>query len=110
MPDVERIAEQLRAIPNVVAVVLGGSRAAGTHRPDSDWDFGIYYEGELDVSHVRALGYDGYVAEVGEWSPLMNGGAWFEIGGDKVDVIYRSVDAIAHWITEAAEGRFRVEL
>jgi predicted nucleotidyltransferase len=108
--DVERIAERLRAIPNVVAVVLGGSRAAGTHRPDSDWDFGIYYEGELDVSHVRALGYDGYVSEVGEWSPLMNGGAWFEVDGEKVDVIYRSVDAIAHWIAEAEEGRFRVEL
>ena len=110
MPDVERIAEQLRAIPNVVAVVLGGLRAAGTHRPDSDWDFGIYYEGDLDVSHVRALGYDGYVSEVGEWSPLMNGGAWFEVDGEKVDVIYRSVDAIAHWIAEADEGRFRVEL
>jgi hypothetical protein len=108
--DVERIAEQLQAIPNVVAVVLGGSRAAGTHRPDSDWDFGIYYEGELDVSRVKALGYDGHVSAVGEWSSLMNGGAWFEIEGTKVDVIYRSVDAVAHWIAEAEEGRFKVEL
>ena len=110
MPDVDRITAELFAIPNVVAVVLGGSRAAGTHRPDSDWDFGIYYEGELDVSHVRGLGYDGYVSEVGEWSPLMNGGAWFEIDGEKVDVIYRSVDAVAHWIDEAEAGRFNVAL
>lgn len=110
MPDVEQLVAQLGAIPNVVAVVLGGSRAAGTHRPDSDWDFGIYYEGALDVSHVRALGHDGYVSAVGEWSPLMNGGAWFEIDGVKIDVIYRSVDDIAHWIAEANEGRFKVEL
>jgi predicted nucleotidyltransferase len=26
-----------------MAVALGGSRAAGTQRPDSDWDFSLYY-------------------------------------------------------------------
>jgi len=104
------VAERLAEIPGVVAVVLGGSRAAGTDRPDSDWDFGIYYEGTLDPEHVRALGYEGEVYAPGEWSPLMNGGAWFVIDGVKVDVIYREVAAIQHWIDEANEGRFRVEL
>jgi hypothetical protein len=104
------IGERLAAIPHVVAVVLGGSRASGTHRPDSDWDFGIYYDGPLDPDDVRALGYPGQVFAPGEWSRLMDGGAWFDIDGTKVDVIYRSVDAVGHWIAEANEGRFEVEL
>lgn len=104
------VAERLAAIPNVVAVVLGGSRAAGTHRPESDWDFGLYYDGDIDPDDLRALGYEGDVYRVGEWSPLMNGGAWFVVDGQKVDVIYRDVHAIQHWIDEANEGRFQVEL
>jgi hypothetical protein len=104
------IADRLAGIPNVVAVVLGGSRATGTEQADSDWDFGIYYDGALDADDLRALGYDGQVFEPGEWSRLMDGGAWFEIDGTKVDVIYRSVDAVRHWIDEAEAGRFEVEL
>jgi predicted nucleotidyltransferase len=34
--------EHLGGLPGVKAVTLGGSRAEGTHRPDSDWDFSIY--------------------------------------------------------------------
>lgn len=104
------LAEQLATVPGVVAVVLGGSRAAGTSHEGSDWDFGLYYDGPLDTSVLRGFGWDGQVFEPGEWSSLMDGGAWFTIDGQKVDVIYRSVPAVAHWITEAAEGRFRVEL
>ena len=42
---VEHIAERLAAIPGVVAVTLGGSRATGTAVEGSDWDFGLYYRG-----------------------------------------------------------------
>ena len=104
------VAERLAEMPGVVAVVLGGSRATGTHRPTSDWDFGLYYEGAFDTAPLRALGHEGQVFEPGEWSPLMNGGAWFVIDGVKVDVIYREVGAVRHWIDEAEEGRFKVEL
>ena len=110
MFDPDRLADALIAIPNVVSVVLGGSRAAGTHRPDSDWDLGLYYEGSLDADHLRALGHPGQVFGTGEWSPLMDGGAWFDIDGTKVDVIYREVGAVRHWIAEAEAGRFKVEL
>ncbi|HEX4903910.1 MAG TPA: nucleotidyltransferase domain-containing protein [Acidimicrobiales bacterium] len=110
MFDPEQLADSLIAIPNVVCVVLGGSRAAGTHRPDSDWDLGLYYEGSLDADHLRALGHAGQVFGTGEWSPLMDGGAWFDIDGTKVDVIYREVGAVQHWIDEAEAGRFKVEL
>jgi hypothetical protein len=104
------VAERLAAVPRVVAVVLGGSRASGRDRPDSDWDFGIYYDGTLDPDDVRALGYEGQVFAPGQWSRLMDGGAWFEIDGTKVDVIYREVGAVQHWIDEAAAGRFEIEL
>jgi hypothetical protein len=108
--DPGALADRLIEISNVVSVVLGGSRAAGTHRPDSDWDLGIYYHGTLDADDVRALGYPGEVFAPGAWSRLMDGGAWFDIDGTKVDVIYREVGAVQHWIDEANAGRFQVEL
>jgi hypothetical protein len=45
---VDGIATRLAELPGVLAVSLGGSRARGTHRPDSDWDLAIYYR-DLDV-------------------------------------------------------------
>jgi hypothetical protein len=108
--DAVRIADQLIGVPNVVAVVLGGSRATGRDTPASDWDFGVYYEGTIDPERLRAFGYDGQVFAAGEWSPLMNGGAWWVIDGVKVDVIYREVGAVQHWIDEANDGRFHVEI
>ena len=43
----EWLAEQLQAIPGVVAVTLGGSRARGEQRPDSDWTSGCTTGGDL---------------------------------------------------------------
>lgn len=39
---------ELAALPGVLAVTLGGSRSQGTHRPDSDWDYAVYYRGVFD--------------------------------------------------------------
>jgi predicted nucleotidyltransferase len=38
----DAVAGRLIAIPGVVAVVLGGSRARGTATPESDVDLGLY--------------------------------------------------------------------
>jgi hypothetical protein len=60
LPDtrsVEYLAERLAAVPGVVAVTLGGSRAVGAAVAGSDWDFGLYYRGGLDPA-------DGYVAGI----------------------------------------------
>jgi predicted nucleotidyltransferase len=43
MAGMEWLAARLAEVPGVVAVTLGGSRASGRHRPESDWDFGLYY-------------------------------------------------------------------
>jgi hypothetical protein len=72
---VETIATQLAAIPGVVAVTLGGSRATNTAVEGSDWDFGLYYRGRLDPADVAALGWPGRMFAPGEWGRIVNGGA-----------------------------------
>src|SRR3954467_6594448 len=102
-PRVLDMAGRLVEIPGVVGVVLGGSRALGTHRPDSDVDLGVFYRGALDVAALRALAAETAdqvlgISEIGGWGPWVNGGAWLVIersetqGGDpagtRVDWIY----------------------
>ena len=55
------VAGHLGQLPGVAAVTLGGSRAEGTHRPDSDWDFSIYYRGHFDPQTLRDIGWPGEV-------------------------------------------------
>ncbi|MFI1797967.1 nucleotidyltransferase domain-containing protein [Streptomyces sp. NPDC020379] len=104
------ITTRLAALPHVEAVALGGSRAGGTHGPDSDWDFAVYYRGAFDVAGVRALGWPGEVSGIGEWGGgVFNGGAWLDVDGRRVDVHYRDLDDVEFQLAEAREGRFRVE-
>jgi predicted nucleotidyltransferase len=104
------LTDRLAAIPGVLAVTLGGSRARGTNRPDSDWDFGLYYRGEIDPEDVRALGYPGTVAAAGDWAyPYpMNGGAWLTVEGHNVDLHYRDIADVERWTSEAQEGRWEL--
>jgi hypothetical protein len=102
----EHLAPRLAQIPGVVAVALGGSRASGRAQPDSDWDFGLYYRGRISADDVRALGFSGTVVEPGEWGRLMNGGAWLTVEGTRVDLLYRDLDSVEHWVREAEQGRW----
>ncbi|MDH6216263.1 nucleotidyltransferase domain-containing protein [Streptomyces pseudovenezuelae] len=104
------VADRLASLPTVRAVALGGSRAQGTHRPDSDWDLAVYYRGSFDPEDLRAVGWEGEVSEVGGWGGgVFNGGAWLTIDGRRVDVHYRDLDVVEHELAEAEEGRFRIE-
>lgn len=104
------VAGRLGGLPGVRAVTLGGSRAAGNHRPDSDWDFSLYYRGHFDPQPLRDIGWPGEVFEVGGWSPgVFNGGAWLEVDGRRTDVHYRDLDVIDREIAASEEGRFSVE-
>jgi predicted nucleotidyltransferase len=104
------VADRLAELPHVEAVSLGGSRARGTHRPDSDWDFAIYYRAQFEPQALRDIGWPGEVSEVGGWGGgVFNGGAWLEIDRRRVDVHYRDLDTIDHEMAEAREGRFRIE-
>src|SRR5262249_10205212 len=95
-------------IPGVETVTLGGSRARGAARPDSDWDFGLYYRGTIDTAAIRAFGFTGEVFEPGQWGKIPNGGAWLTIDGQRVDLIYRDLEYVEHWTREAEAGRFEV--
>src|SRR4051794_14411166 len=105
---VAALVDDLVRLPGVVAVALGGSRASGTHRPDSDWDLGLYHRGGGDAAGGRALGREGYVSEPGEWGPIVDGGAWLTVEGVAVDVLYRDLDRVERWCEEAEAGRFEI--
>jgi predicted nucleotidyltransferase len=101
--DLDAFVDRLAEIPGVVAVALGGSRARGAERPDSDWDLALYCRGTIDPDAVRALRYEGTVVAPGEWAYPMNGGAWLSVDGEKVDLLYRDLDDVERW-TRAAQG------
>ena len=104
------VAARLATLAGVCAVTLGGSRAAGTNRADSDWDFGVYYRGGFSPDDLRAIGWPGTVFEIGGWGGgVFNGGAWLQVDGRKVDVHYRDLGDVEHELAEARAGRFGIE-
>ena len=104
------VAGRFAGLPGVEAVTLGGSRAEGTQRPDSDWDFSLYYRGRFDPQALRDIGWPGEVSEVGGWGGgVFNGGAWLEIDGRKSDVHYRDLDIVDREIAASRQGQFDIE-
>ena len=102
-PSVTELVDVLAGMRGTVAVVLGGSRALRSDDANSDWDLGVYYRGEIDLTALSALGT---VFPPGSWGRVMNGGAWLERGGEKVDVILRDLDVVEYWTKRAEEGEF----
>lgn len=100
------LVDALAAMRGVVAVALGGSRADGTGDPGSDWDLGVYYRGDVDLT---ALARRGVVHPPGAWGRIMNGGAWLRVGADRVDVLLRDLDVVEHWRRRADDGEFEVD-
>jgi Nucleotidyltransferase domain len=104
--QVDELADELFASGGVKAVVVGGSRASGEAYSDSDWDLGVYYRGEIDLA---ALATRGDVHQPGSWGRLMNGGAWLQLDGLRVDVLLRDLAVVEHWTAEARCGRYEVD-
>jgi predicted nucleotidyltransferase len=112
-PVLERVSAALAAVPGVVAVALGGSRATGAEHSASDYDIGLYFsEGAgLDVKRLleaaKGLVDDSdaaRVTEVGGWGPWIVGGGWLTIAGKKVDLLYRPLESVERVISDCREG------
>lgn len=101
--------KSLAGLKGAVALTLGGSRASETHLPNSDWDVGLYYRTHFSIDQLRRLGHAGKVAAPGEWGRIMNGGAWWNVEGRKIDILFRDLDVVDHWVREAQHGRFEVD-
>ncbi len=105
------LALRLTAVGGVVGVVLGGSRARGTHTATSDVDLGIYYRLPLDVAGLGIVARDvagpgAAVTDPGAWGPWVDGGAWLHVEDTAVDWIYRDLDRVRTCWREAQAGRF----
>ncbi|CAM5339895.1 nucleotidyltransferase domain-containing protein [Streptomyces atroolivaceus] len=112
-PAVTTMASRLARLSGIEAVVLGGSRARGTHRPDSDWDLGVYYRGAPDLAALTAVaseiqGTPADVAGPGGWGPWVNGGAWLTVDGVAVDWILRDLDRVETVWSDCRAGHFEV--
>ncbi|MBT2469983.1 DUF4037 domain-containing protein [Streptomyces sp. ISL-66] len=107
---IKEMADALATVTGVGGVMLGGSRARGEHRPESDWDLGVYYRGDaLGLDALRALaGSDVEVAGPGGWGPWVNGGAWLRVDGVAVDWILRDLDRVERVWEDCRQGRYEV--
>ncbi|WP_419818577.1 nucleotidyltransferase domain-containing protein [Glaciibacter flavus] len=109
--QLQQMANELSAVDGIRAVALGGSRARGTHRPDSDVDLGLYYEGDVDRTALEDLarrwtGENVSVTAPGGWGPWVDGGAWLTVDGTAVDWIFRDVRRVAEQCERAGRGEF----
>lgn len=117
----EKIVAALTPVGGVHAIVLGGSRGRGVHHAASDYDIGLYYEGALDIAGLeraaQALNDEGasrdyagggrpLMTELGGWGPWVDGGGWLTVGGEAVDILYRSAARVTGTIADCREGRF----
>ncbi len=107
------VKNEFQGVPGIIGVVLGGSRARGTHRPTSDIDIGIYYDESkgFDVREVGKLAMkldddhrEKIVTSLGEWGSWINGGGWLVVDGYHVDLIFRDVNRVTQVIEDCLVG------
>lgn len=111
------LTEILSAVPGVRAIALGGSRARGTATPHSDYDIGLYYDGDAPID-VAALGRVAIeiddrgdaasVTPIGGWGPWIDGGGWLVIEEMRVDLLYRDLARVGRVIEDCRAGRVEV--
>lgn len=108
------VTERLGWIPGVRAVTLGGSLARGWGQPGSDIDLGVYYRADAppDIWTFKMLakavddsGTDETVTGYGGWGTWVNGGAWLNVKGQRVDLIYRDLDRVTRVLEQCRAGQ-----
>ena len=111
---ISQLVDEVKGVEGVRAIVLGGSRARGTHRPASDIDLGIYYHpsdplnldrlrdaaAKLDDEHRTDV-----LTEPGGWGPWINGGGWLKVQSHPVDFLYRDLEKVTRVIENCLHGK-----
>ncbi|WP_291209215.1 nucleotidyltransferase domain-containing protein [Hyphomonas sp.] len=113
----KRVVDELRELLGVEAIVLGGSHARGRARPESDIDIGLYYlqEAPFSIQQVRQIASrmndtpNPVVSGFGDWGRWVDGGAWLTIEGQRVDLLYRSIEKVEITLKDALDGRFEID-
>ena len=108
----DKVVYALADVSGIQAIVLGGSRARGTHSSESDIDIGIYYDkATLDLVSLNKAAQliddehrDNLVVPPGDWGKWVNGGGWLVINGYHVDFILRDADRVKNVIAECQQG------
>ncbi len=107
-----KIVSSLAAVSGIKGIVLGGSRARGTHTHDSDIDIGIYYDNDtldiIELNNAAQAVDDEHRANIisppGGWGQWVNGGGWLIIDGYHVDFILRDMVRVKKEIEECSNG------
>ncbi len=109
---IQLVTEKLSSLPCIEGIVLGGSRARGTHTEDSDINIGIYYNSEsFDLTAINQLAKElddehrsNLVVPPGAWGDWVNGGGWLVINGYHVDLILRDKKRVEQIIKDTEQG------
>lgn len=114
----EKVSQAFDAIPGLLGSTLGGSRASGLAKPDSDVDVGLYYDDTNRPPFADLLAVanklddrgqvDGY-GEYGQWGRWVDGGFWTRVDGQKVDILVRSAQKVDRCLQEGLRGSTRIE-
>jgi hypothetical protein len=106
---------QLSKIPGIIAVVIGGSFARRTARPDSDMDVGLYYSETAppEIEAIRRCAEQislpqtpPTVSAYYGWGPWVNGGAWIQTPAGKLDLLYRNIEHVQSVLDESHKGLY----
>ncbi|SRR5579883_879421 len=115
---VAHIISHLQYVKGITAIVLGGSRARGTHTEKSDVDIGIYYEpGDiLDLSELSRIATElddnhreNLITPIGGWGKWINGGGWLCVDGVAVDFLYRDLVRVRQVIADSHAGKLTID-
>ncbi|HHV95609.1 MAG TPA: nucleotidyltransferase domain-containing protein [Clostridiaceae bacterium] len=109
-----QVSRELESVPGIAGVVLGGSRARGTHHDKSDIDIGIYYD-EVEGFNIEELNKvaaklddehrENLVTQIGGWGPWVNAGGWLVVQGYHVDFILRDIKRVSQVIDDCLKGK-----
>ena len=113
----QSIVDEVKNVSGVKAIVLGGSRARGTHAPSSDIDLGIYYDSHqsLDLDELKKVATSlddekrtDVITPIGGWGPWINGGGWLRVQSTPVDFLYRDLVKVEAVIASCLNGKVEI--